>query len=128
MQMMKKESTQSIAVSAEEKMTIEVLAVAARMKPATFARHILYRGLSQYLQDREVHAQMTDEQIYVELVKLIEEDESLARIKEVIELRKELERAPQPSTEQEGHRVPLSKPGGGVSRAAPSGQKKRVKT
>jgi hypothetical protein len=126
--MQKKEATQSIAVSADEKVAIEVLAIAARLKPATFARQIFYRGLSQYLEDRETYPAVRDDEIYQALAKLIDDDPTLARIKEVVEMKKGLERSPRdlPGSEQ-GQRVPYSKPEGGVKRGAPKGQKKRAK-
>lgn len=85
--MMKKTTSQSMAVSDEEKAAIEVIALAERMKPGTFVREIFFRGLSGYLEDREVHAPARNEEIYVRLIKLIESDEELRRMKEVVEYR-----------------------------------------
>lgn len=84
---MKRESTQSIAVSPEEKNAVEVLALAERMKPATFARAIFYKGLSQYLKDRKPHAPKRDEEVYEEIVKLIDSEDELRKIKAVVEYR-----------------------------------------
>jgi hypothetical protein len=76
---MKREVTQSIALSPEEKEVIYILAFAERMKPGTLARELFYRGLYDYLQDREVHAPKMDHEIYEDLVQLIETDSSLQK-------------------------------------------------
>jgi hypothetical protein len=93
MQMRKKEQTQSIAISAEEKQAIEVIALAARVKPATLARHLLYRGIYQFLKDGEVYEGVTDEDIYRALEHYIQQDENLSRIKEMVRMRGELAQA-----------------------------------
>jgi hypothetical protein len=87
-----REATQSIAVSPEEKIAIEVLALAERMKAATFARHVFYRGLYQYLQDRVVHAPVMEDQVFAEVMKIINQEATLSEIKGVVERKRELER------------------------------------
>lgn len=89
----KKEATQSIAVSSDEKLTFEVLAVAEGMKPATFARNMLYRGLEQYLDDRQAHGPRLDTEVYASLLELIEKDKSLKNVKRVVEMRNNLKPA-----------------------------------
>ncbi len=86
---MKRETSQSLAVSQEEKLAIEVVANAERLKPATFARAIFYRGLSAYLQDRRVHAERQEEDIYGELERLINSDPALIRLRELIQTKKD---------------------------------------
>lgn len=81
----KRETTQSIAVSAGEKRVIDILAMFERVKPAAFAREIFYKGLNAYLTDRKLHASLRDEDIYTEALQLIESDEELSRIKAIVE-------------------------------------------
>lgn len=88
---MKKTTAQSMSVSEEEKMTIEVLAVFERMKPAAFVREIFYKGLYQYLQDKSAHAPSRDDAIYDDVVKLIEGNTDLQQIKQVVEARRGLD-------------------------------------
>lgn len=80
----KRESTQSIAVSSEEKELIEILSAAHGLKPATLSRKLLYRGLYDYLQDKQIEAPELDSEIFSSVCELIESDKRLSKAKEVI--------------------------------------------
>lgn len=105
----KKEETQSIAVSEEEKLLIAVLASAHGIKPATAARQLLFRGISGYLKDRSLQASELDTEIYAELVRLVDTDQRLSRIREVVKgeiAKKERKKNSQaPASRRRGHTV-----------------------
>jgi hypothetical protein len=80
----KKEATQSVAVSEDEKQLLEVVAVANGMRPATAARHLLFRGLAAYLKDKQIRTLTFDEDILRDLRKLIREDPFHSRAAELV--------------------------------------------
>jgi hypothetical protein len=84
---MKKTTAQSMSVSEAEKVVIEVLALAERMKPAAFVREIFYRGIFDYLQDKKVHAPIRNEILYTEINRRIEANNELKRLKEMVAYR-----------------------------------------
>lgn len=93
----KKTTAQSMSVSEDEKLTIEVLAASERMKPAAFVREIFYCGIERYLREgRKVHAEATDEELFGALSDLIAGDEGLQKIKGIVEARRGLTSPPEP--------------------------------
>lgn len=79
-----------MAVSSEEKLAIEVLALSERMKPATFVREIFFRGLHDYLKDGEPHAPDRDDEIYAEIVERISNSPELRKIQRLVEGKRQL--------------------------------------
>ena len=70
-----REQTQSIAVNEEEKLLIEILAVANGSKPASVARSLLFRGLVQFIADRQVREPgLLEDEVRQQLADLISED------------------------------------------------------
>lgn len=62
--MINRYKTQSISVNEEELQAIKELAARARMKPATLARGLFYRGLAAFLKDGSVYAEETEDQTF----------------------------------------------------------------
>ena len=81
---MARETTQSIAVEADEKLLLDVLAMGNRTKPAALARQLLYRGLHDFLQDGEIHPDEEESEINESLNKHIEKDKRLKKLKEKV--------------------------------------------
>jgi hypothetical protein len=79
-----KYANQGVAVSHVEKELIHVLAVAAGIKPGTAARHLLFRGLEGYLQDRNLSGEEFDVTIVARLQKLVATDPKLKRAAEIV--------------------------------------------
>src|SRR5437868_12218507 len=86
---MARENTQSIAVEADEKLLLDVLARGNRTKPATLARQLLYRGLHDFLKDGGIHPDEEESEIKEALDKHIEKDKKLKRIKEKVLMERE---------------------------------------
>ena len=82
---MSKERVQSIAISEIEQTIIFVLAKSQGIKPATAARHLLMRGLGEYLKDRSLRPAKFDEEIINQLNKLILSDKTLRQAKLLVE-------------------------------------------
>ena len=78
--MINRYKTQSISVSEEEVEAIKRLAARLRLKPAAAARAFFYRGLLDFLNDGQVHAELTDDEIYERLITFLEKTPS-ARLK-----------------------------------------------
>lgn len=81
---MAREMTQSITVAADEKLLLEVLAKSERVKPAALARHLLYRGLCDFLRDGKIHPREQETEISAALSKKIETNTELKRLKETV--------------------------------------------
>lgn len=71
---------QSFSVSAEEKLDIEVLAAGAGIKGGTFVRHMYYRGVALYLDDRRLSGDQTEEELFELVEQLIATDPKLKRL------------------------------------------------
>jgi len=87
---MTKEGTQSVALNAQEKLLIEIVAAAGNLKPATAARALLCRGLYLYLQDGAIHepAAMEDD-VFAVAAKRISEDATFRRAVLYVEKKRE---------------------------------------
>ena len=90
---MKRTIAQSFAVSAEEKLAIEVLAAGEGMKGGTFARHLFYRGLALYVNDRRVQGDELEGEVFGKVESIIGGDKKLRRIKAAV---KELDESARP--------------------------------
>lgn len=81
----KREETQSIAVSDEERFLLRVLAKSQGIKPATAARFLLYRGLAGYLRDHSLRGLQDETEIFTAMSTLIKTDARLKKAKELLE-------------------------------------------
>jgi len=81
---MARELTQSITVEAEEKLLLDTLALHNRIKPAALARHLLYRGLRDYLHDGNIHSKEQEKEISKDLFRRIDANKELKRAKDIV--------------------------------------------
>jgi len=77
--------SQTLSVTAEEKLFFEALAMQEGMKPATLARRLLYMGLALFLKDRQLRLPKPEIVLHQELAKLVDSDPALRAIKEILE-------------------------------------------
>lgn len=71
MAMINRYKTQSISITLEELEAFKVLAARLRMKPAAAARAFFYRGLEDFLNDGSVHPQLTDDEVFQNLLEFL---------------------------------------------------------
>lgn len=77
--------SQTVSVSEEEKLFLDVLAMHEGMKPATVARRLLYMGIASYLKDRQLRLPRPEPLLHEELAKLLESDQMLRTIRDIIQ-------------------------------------------
>jgi hypothetical protein len=86
---LKRYSSQTLALSDEEKEIIEILYVVTGIKKATLSRSLFYRGLADFLKDRSVVPDRSEGEIFNDLVKLTHTDPKLRAARQIVEARSE---------------------------------------
>lgn len=84
---------QSIALTSEEKESLEILHTWSGVRPATLARALYYRGIAAFLKDGKIKTAQDEEQLAVDLESYIDEHEQLRQARQIVRARKDREDA-----------------------------------